>query len=98
MLLLLKVVNKRRTKSPAARCTFKIADGLHATKRNVVQHIDVKSDENTVTIKLLCTKTFLPEQYQAEKQKKHLEKVVKKILFLNLLSFRITLDRLEYSV
>ncbi len=77
---------------------LKIADGLHATKRNVVQHIDMKSDENTVTIKLLCTKTFRPEQYQAEKQKKHLEKVVKKILFLNLLSFRITLDRLEYSV
>jgi exopolyphosphatase/guanosine-5'-triphosphate,3'-diphosphate pyrophosphatase len=42
----------------------------------------MKSDENTVTIKLLCTKTFRPEQYQAEKQKKHLEKVVKKNIVL----------------
>lgn len=61
---------------------LKIADGLHSTKRNIVQHIDMKSDENTVTIKLLCTKTFRAEQYQAEKQKKHLEKVVKKNIVL----------------
>lgn len=77
------MVNKKRTKKvQLLGAVLKIADGLHATKRNIIQHIDMKSDENTVTIKLLCTKTFRPEQYQAEKQKKHLEKVVEKNIVL----------------
>ncbi|MFP7733721.1 hypothetical protein ACLHDF_09935 [Priestia aryabhattai] len=50
----------------------------HALKRNLVQNIDMKNDKDTVTIKLLCTKDFRRELYEAEKQKKHLEKVVKK--------------------
>lgn len=76
------LTKKEQKKVQLLGAVLKIADGLHATKRNIIQHIDMKSDENTVTIKLLCTKTFRPEQYQAEKQKKHLEKVVKKNIVL----------------
>lgn len=56
----------------------KFAYSLNATKRNIVEHIDLKEKGNGLLFIIKCNKDWGPEQYQVEKQKKHLEKVLKK--------------------
>ncbi|MRH44630.1 exopolyphosphatase [Aquibacillus halophilus] len=55
---------------------------LDATKRQIVEDIKVTSSEKTVNITLYCNQTWMPEEYQSEKQKKHLEKAIKKNITL----------------
>jgi exopolyphosphatase / guanosine-5'-triphosphate,3'-diphosphate pyrophosphatase len=61
---------------------LKFASSLDATKRNIVKHVDVDKDPNGFTIKILCGSDYRAEEYQAEKQKKHLEKVTKQPITL----------------
>jgi len=62
---------------------LKLATSLNATKRNVVTHIEVKITDAMLTFTLVCNGNYKAEEYQAEKQKKHLEKVLKKPIALN---------------
>lgn len=55
-----------------------LADSLHITKRNIAVGMSVSSGRDALTIQVMCTAEWAPEQYQAEKQKKHLEKQLKK--------------------
>ncbi|MFC3884304.1 exopolyphosphatase [Bacillus songklensis] len=61
---------------------LKVASSLNATKRNIVKHVDVDKDLNGFTIKILCNSDYRAEEYQAEKQKKHLEKATKQSITL----------------
>ncbi len=61
---------------------LKFASSLNATKRNIVKHLDVDADSTGFAIKILCSSDYKAEEYQAEKQKKHLEKVTKQPIVL----------------
>lgn len=68
---------------------LKFAYSLDATKRQVVQDISMKIKGKTVIFTIFCNKDFLSEQYQSEKQKKHLEKIIDKdikLVFVNKIS------------
>lgn len=56
---------------------------LDATKRQIVQDLDMDISENQITFSIYCKDDYKPEQYQAEKQKKHLEKALSKNIELN---------------
>lgn len=57
---------------------LKFSYSLNATKRKIVDQLklDVKGEDLIFFVK--CNKDWKPEQYQVEKQKKHLEKQLKK--------------------
>ncbi|WP_235991704.1 Ppx/GppA family phosphatase [Metabacillus schmidteae] len=56
---------------------LKFAYSLNATKRNIIKSIDLHVDSDELTFTIICHHDWKPEQYQAEKQKKHLEKLLK---------------------
>nr|WP_233499169.1 Ppx/GppA family phosphatase [Bacillus weihaiensis] len=56
---------------------IKLAYSLHATRRNIIQAIDLRKEQDELVFTILCKKDWRPEQYQVEKQKKHLEKLLK---------------------
>ncbi|GEM04361.1 exopolyphosphatase [Halolactibacillus miurensis] len=51
---------------------------LDGTKRHVIHNIDVNVKKKKILLTLAYTKNAAPEIYQAEKQKKHLEKALKR--------------------
>ncbi|MFC7062732.1 Ppx/GppA family phosphatase [Halobacillus seohaensis] len=51
---------------------------LDSTRRGAVTDVEVNLNSETIEISLLCKKDFMPEEYQTEKQKKHLEKSLKR--------------------
>ncbi|TYR79862.1 Ppx/GppA family phosphatase [Priestia megaterium] len=61
---------------------LKLSTSLNATKRNVVKHIELKETKEGIIFVLLCDGNYRAEEYQAEKQKKHLEKLLKKPITL----------------
>lgn len=56
----------------------KIAYSLNATKRDIVKSIQIEPAADSLLFIVKCTSDWKPEQYQTEKQKKHLEKQLKK--------------------
>jgi len=57
---------------------------LNATKRNIVEDIEVIVGSNdTIYLSIYSNQNWQPEEYEAEKQKKHLEKALKKKIELN---------------
>ncbi len=57
---------------------LKFAYSLNATKRNIIKSIDLHTYKEGLTFSITCHHDWKPEQYQAEKQKKHLEKLLKR--------------------
>ncbi len=57
---------------------LKFAYSLNATKRNIIKSIDLHTYKEGLTFTITCHHDWKPEQYQAEKQKKHLEKLLKR--------------------
>lgn len=55
----------------------KLAYSLNATKRNVIASIELEQKDEELIFNIYCINDWKPEQYQAEKQKKHLEKQLK---------------------
>lgn len=62
---------------------LKFTYSLDATKRQVVENIQIKINRTKVSMTIYCDGDFMPEQYQAEKQKKHLEKAINKNIELH---------------
>jgi exopolyphosphatase/guanosine-5'-triphosphate,3'-diphosphate pyrophosphatase len=60
----------------------KLAYSLNATKRDIIQSISIKPEGGNLVFQIVCDNDWGPEQYQAEKQKKHLEKQLKKSIEL----------------
>ncbi|MGP7816291.1 Ppx/GppA phosphatase family protein [Niallia sp. 01092] len=56
---------------------LKIAECLNATKRNIVEDVRIEQKEKHLLLIVHCKDDYKPEQIQLEKQKKHLEKVIK---------------------
>ncbi|RDW16473.1 exopolyphosphatase [Oceanobacillus arenosus] len=72
-------LKKERKKLYTLGSLLKFTYSLDATKRQVVQDFDfemIKSD--TIKLTLYCNNDFKPEEYQANKQKNHLEKALQK--------------------
>lgn len=61
----------------------KLAYSLNATKRNVIASIELELEDEELKFNIYCNSDWKPEQYQAEKQKKHLEKQLKKSIQLH---------------
>jgi exopolyphosphatase/guanosine-5'-triphosphate,3'-diphosphate pyrophosphatase len=59
---------------------IKFAYSLNATKRNIIEQINLKVKDDELHFYITCNKEWKPEKYQVEKQKKHLEKLLKKSL------------------
>lgn len=57
---------------------IKMAYSLNATKRDIVETIAVEEQDDVLIFSVQCHEDWEPEQYQVEKQKKHLEKQLKK--------------------
>jgi exopolyphosphatase/guanosine-5'-triphosphate,3'-diphosphate pyrophosphatase len=65
---------------------LKIAQSLNATKRNIVNDVRLKQEEKTILLTVHCKDNYKPEQVQLEKQKKHLEKVLKQSIVTRYIS------------
>lgn len=62
---------------------------LDATKRQVVQDCEWKQlDNDVMELVIYCNQDWMPEKYQTEKQKKHLEKSLKQTIKLTFLPFK----------
>ncbi|MBT2583815.1 exopolyphosphatase [Planococcus sp. ISL-109] len=59
---------------------IKFAYSLNATKRDIVEDIQLKVQKEELVFSIKCREDWKPEQYQVEKQKKHLEKLLKKTI------------------
>lgn len=62
---------------------IKFAYSLNATKRNIIEQIESEEIGEELHFYFTCNKDWKPEQYQVEKQKKHLEKQLKKSVILH---------------
>ncbi|WP_181555103.1 Ppx/GppA phosphatase family protein [Thermaerobacillus caldiproteolyticus] len=56
---------------------LKFVYSLNETKRNIVQTVQLSKQNGSILIEVICCGDFRAEEYQAEKNKKHLEKVLK---------------------
>jgi exopolyphosphatase/guanosine-5'-triphosphate,3'-diphosphate pyrophosphatase len=76
-------IKEERKKLALLGAMLKFTYSLDDTNRQTVQDLKLtlKKDQ-TINLTFYCDKDFLPEQYQAEKQKKHLEKLLKKSIRL----------------
>lgn len=59
---------------------IKLAYSLNVTKRDIVEKIHLEKTAEELVIFIQCREDWKPEQYQVEKQKKHLEKQLKKTI------------------
>jgi exopolyphosphatase/guanosine-5'-triphosphate,3'-diphosphate pyrophosphatase len=57
---------------------IKLAYSLNATRRDIVKTLNLAEDDDRVKCTVICDGNYSPEEYQAEKQKKNLEKILKK--------------------
>ncbi|MCP3026849.1 Ppx/GppA family phosphatase [Halobacillus sp. A5] len=55
---------------------LKFCYSLDSTRRGTVESLKVNAKGENLTITLFCSKDYMPEEYQIEKQKKHLEKAL----------------------
>lgn len=62
---------------------LRFAYALNETKRNIVDKIEIREQNEELIMHIICSKNWQAEQYQAEKQKKHLEKALKRNIILH---------------
>ncbi|MCA0969778.1 exopolyphosphatase [Halobacillus litoralis] len=62
---------------------LKFCYSLDSTRRKTVRDLQVATHDGDLHITLYCTGEWMPEEYQAEKQKKHLEKSLKRNIELS---------------
>lgn len=61
---------------------------MDATKRQVVEDLDLEVKEEEVTLIIYCNKDYRPEEYQLWKQKKHVEKAIHKRINLKFIQWK----------
>lgn len=62
---------------------LRFAYALNETKRNIVEQIEMTDGQEDLMFIILCSNNWQAEQYHAEKQKKQLEKVLKRNIILH---------------
>ncbi|SDJ50626.1 Ppx/GppA family phosphatase [Salimicrobium halophilum] len=70
-------LKSERKKLQTLGSIIKLTYALDSTKRRIISDIDITVKKDVVRIRCFCTDDSKPEMYQAEKQKKHLEKALK---------------------
>ncbi|MGM0844403.1 MAG: exopolyphosphatase [Bacillota bacterium] len=61
---------------------LKLVYSLNATKRNIVKAMTLSKESSFLSISVDCDGDYLAEQYQAEKQKRHLEKALRTEIYI----------------
>ena len=61
----------------------KLSYSLNATKRDIIETIQLEQTEDGLVFQVVCNSDWKPEQYEAEKQKKHMEKFLKRAVYFN---------------
>jgi len=67
---------------------LRFAFSLNATKRNIVQAINVSEQSGAIMMEIFCKRDWRAEEYQAERHKKHLEKALKRPIILHFQSYK----------
>ena len=62
---------------------LKVSQSLNTTKRNIVNSIKITAHDTNWVVAIQCQGNYKPEQFQMEKQKKHLEKLLKVTITFN---------------
>lgn len=62
---------------------LKFVYALNISKRHIVHALDLHKENDSVQLNIFVTKSSVAEKYQAERHKKHLERVLKKTITLN---------------
>lgn len=62
---------------------LRLAYALNETKRNIVEQIEMTVQQEDLLFIIMCSNNWQAEQYHAEKQKKQLEKVLKRNIILH---------------
>ncbi|WP_394219943.1 exopolyphosphatase [Halobacillus trueperi] len=62
---------------------LKFCYSLDSTRRQTVEKLELSNDGDDLRVTLYCNGAYMPEEYQTEKQKKHLEKSLKKTIELS---------------
>lgn len=65
---------------------LKFTSSLDATKRQVITDLDLVIKNDVIHLTFYCDKNWMPEAYQSEKQKKHLEKALHKSIEIHFVS------------
>lgn len=65
---------------------LKFIYGLNVSKRNIVKNIEIVNNEQNIVIKIYAAESAIAEKYQAERQKKHIERLFKKPVTIQLLT------------
>lgn len=69
---------------------------MDATKRQIVQDLDLEVRGEEVSFIIYCDKDYRPEEYQLWKQKKHVEKAIHKSIDLKFIQVRKDKVNLSY--
>ena len=77
------LTKKERKKLKLMGALLKFTYALDATKRQVIKDYELKVKRKQVKLNVYYTKNPSAERYQVEKQKKHLEKALKKKIVLD---------------
>ncbi|HHW38207.1 MAG TPA: Ppx/GppA family phosphatase [Bacillales bacterium] len=62
---------------------LRFAYALNETKRNIVEQLEMTDRQEDLMVIIMCSNNWQAEQYHAEKQKKQLEKVLKRNIILH---------------
>lgn len=62
---------------------LKLAWSLNSTKRNIVEEIAMTAEPDQIHLEVTCEKGWKLEEYQANQQKKFLEKLLKRRIFIS---------------
>ncbi|MFC0523318.1 exopolyphosphatase [Pontibacillus salicampi] len=81
-------VKEEKHKLKTLGSLLKLAYCFDSTRRSIVKDIQVELEEEDLYIDVYCDQEWMPEEYQVEKQKKHLEKALKKNISVQFHLFR----------
>ncbi|MGI8317141.1 exopolyphosphatase [Halobacillus mangrovi] len=76
-------LKEERKKLRLLGALLKFCYSLDSTRRQIVKDIHVATHDGDLHITLYCKDEWMPEEYQSEKQKKHLEKSLKRNIELS---------------
>lgn len=79
-------LKQERKKMKLLGALLKFTASLDATKRQVIRDLDLVIKNDVIHLTFYCDKNWMPEAYQSEKQKKHLEKALHKLIEIHFVS------------
>lgn len=65
---------------------LKFIYGLNVSKRNIVKNIEIEKKEEFILLKIFASESAIAEKYQSERQKKHIERLFKETVKIQLIT------------